>query len=136
MMHVVLGDSTTRSYRYADFAHYFESLFGRFLARVEGGAQDTYPDPCDHCDLCRWSEICEQKWLEDDHLSQVANITRIQVGKLKASGAMKMAELAGVADGAVGKMALETLERLRAPGQAAGPRRETERGRIGGGAPS
>lgn len=114
MMHVVLGDRTTRSYRCADFAHYFDSLLARFLARVEDGAQDTYPEPCNHCDLCRWSEICEQQWLDDDHLSQVANITRIQVGKLEASGVARMAQLAEVADGAVAKMAAETLQRLRA----------------------
>lgn len=113
-MHVVLGDRTTRSYRCVDYNHYFDSLLARFLARVEGQVRETYPDPCNHCDLCRWSEICKQRWLDDDHLSQVANITRVQLGKLEASGIERMEQLAVVADGAVSRMAGDTLARLRA----------------------
>lgn len=37
MMHVVLGDRSVRSYRCADFGHYFDALLARFLAHVEGG---------------------------------------------------------------------------------------------------
>lgn len=113
-MHVVLGDRTTRSYRCVDYNHYFDSLLARFLARVDGQVQETYPDPCNHCDLCRWSEICKQRWLDDDHLSQVANITRVQVAKLEASGVERMEQLAVVADGAISRMAGDTLARLRA----------------------
>lgn len=125
MMHVVLGDRAMRSYRCADFLRYFDSLLERFLTRVEGEAQGTYPEPCDFCSLCRWSEICEQKWLDDDHLSQVANITRIQIGKLQMSGVTKMAELATVADGTVAKMGLEMLQRLRAQAKLQVHARET-----------
>lgn len=34
-MHVVLGDRSQKTYRYADYAHYFEALLKRFLARME-----------------------------------------------------------------------------------------------------
>jgi predicted RecB family nuclease len=115
MMHVVLGDKSMRSYRCADYAHYFGSLLHRFLARVEqDNVAPTYPNPCDYCDLCRWAHLCDQRRLDDDHLCQVANITRIQVAKLNAAGITRMAELAALADQDVSKVAVETLARLKA----------------------
>lgn len=121
-MHVVLGDGTERKFRVADYAHYLESLRTRFLAAVEGllGAtrQAPYPAPCDHCDLCRWSERCERQRLADDHLSQVAGITRIQTSRLQEAGVSTLAALAALpADARIVRIQPETLLKLR--GQAA-----------------
>src|SRR5215471_9394600 len=38
----------------------------------------TYPEPNEHCSICRWSGHCEAQWRRDDHLSLVARITRNQ----------------------------------------------------------
>lgn len=113
-MHVVLGDRTQKTYRCADYAHYFEALLQRFLARMEVGAQASYPVPCSHCDVCRWSHLCKQQWLDDDHLNQVANIARGQIFKLEAAGVDTMAKLAGLAAGTqVHKVQPATLAKLR-----------------------
>ena len=64
VMHVVLGDGSERSFRCADYAHYFDALLRRFLARVQdNNAPVTYPDPCAHCSLCRWEHLCDQRRL-------------------------------------------------------------------------
>lgn len=121
MMHVVLGDGSERAFRCADYMHYFEALQARFLAYVSGlgsgAASPPYPVPCEHCDLCDWRELCAQRRLADDHLSQVAGVTRVQTVKLEAAGISTMAKLATLPFGAsVSRMHVDTLGKLR--GQA------------------
>jgi predicted RecB family nuclease len=86
MMHVVLGDLTELSYRYQGYARYVTQLRRRFESRLLAEAAETYPDPCEYCDLCKWREVCEERRVSDDHLCQVANITKIQTRRLQAAG--------------------------------------------------
>ena len=120
-MHVVLGDGTERKFRVADYAQYLAALQGRFLAAVEGlldrTRQAPYPVPCDHCDLCHWNVRCTAQRLADDHLCQVAGITRIQTVRLQEAGVPTMAALAALpAEAKVARIQPETLAKLR--GQA------------------
>lgn len=113
-MHVVLGNQTEKSYRVADYAPYVENQQDRFLARVAGRGETTYPEPCSRCDLCRWRERCENQRVTDDHLSQVADIRREQIVKLEAGGIRTLAALASMPTGArVPKMEPGTLNKLR-----------------------
>ncbi|HSW24712.1 MAG TPA: TM0106 family RecB-like putative nuclease, partial [Burkholderiaceae bacterium] len=119
-MHVVLGDFSQQTFRCADYARYFRSLLARFLAHVQPGDAPavTYPLPCAHCDLCAWRERCEAQRLADDHLCQVAGISRVQWTRLQDAGLATMAALATLqADAAVPKVQADTLAKLR--GQAA-----------------
>jgi uncharacterized protein len=93
-IHVVLGDRTEQSYRLADYFRYYRSVKARFLERVKGGLTPTYPEPCAHCDLCHWRDLCQEQWTQDDHLCQVANITKIQIDKLRSGGITTLAGLA------------------------------------------
>ncbi|HEY6513346.1 MAG TPA: TM0106 family RecB-like putative nuclease, partial [Burkholderiaceae bacterium] len=129
-MHVVLGDFSQRSFRCADYARYFRSLLRRFLAHVQAGgaAAATYPLPCAFCDLCAWREHCEAQRIADDHLCQVAGITRVQWARLQQAGVATMAALALVpANVTVPKLQPDTLAKLR--GQAA----LQHRAKVGGG---
>ncbi|CAN5712228.1 TM0106 family RecB-like putative nuclease [soil metagenome] len=39
----------------------------------------SYPEPVEHCAVCRWYYVeCRQRWRDDDALPQVASITRKQ----------------------------------------------------------
>jgi len=88
MMKVVLGGSAheTAQLRVDDFMAYYRAAKDRFEAVVlgQGGAlrttspSVTYPEPVDHCDVCRWAAVCAQRRREDDHLSLVAGITSRQ----------------------------------------------------------
>ena len=113
-MYVVLGDRTEMSFRYADYSRYLNLVTQRFLDRVRGKVLDTYPIPCEKCDQCSWSGLCEEKRLKDDHLSQVANITRLQIKKLESYGINTLEAFANLAEHTlVPKMVPETVEKLR-----------------------
>ncbi|NCW87030.1 MAG: TM0106 family RecB-like putative nuclease, partial [Oxalobacteraceae bacterium] len=94
LMHVILGDRKEASFRVADYADYVERLKARFLSWVFGTTFDTYPEPCSHCDLCRWRKRCSDTWVSDDHLSLVANIQKSQIKKLQGVGVETLAALA------------------------------------------
>lgn len=114
LMHVVLGDKTEVAYRYADYARYLGTVAERFLASVSSCPAQTYPVPCEKCDQCKWKGLCEDRRIQDDHLSQVANISRLQIKKLEAGGVKTLEALATLpATTFVPKMAAETLEKLR-----------------------
>ena len=87
-MHVVLGGSSGGkvSLRVDDYMAYYRMAKRRFEAAVldEGGTllpvagSTTYPEPVEHCDVCRWAVECAQRRREDDHLSLVAGISARQ----------------------------------------------------------
>ena len=58
--------------------------------------QQTYPDPIEHCDICRWRETCDKRRRDDDHLCLVAGISKIQINELKARGIATVQGLAGM----------------------------------------
>ncbi len=78
-IHVVTpgADFTPETYRVLDFAAYYRSIQLRLEAAVES-KQDIYPEPCDHCEICRWRPDCDRRRRADDHLSFTAGITRLQ----------------------------------------------------------
>ncbi|HSH74087.1 MAG TPA: TM0106 family RecB-like putative nuclease, partial [Longimicrobiales bacterium] len=83
------------SLRVADFAAYYRSVKRRLLDHI-GERPATYPEPCTHCTICKWSRVCDRRWREDDHLSLVAGITRKQRAALGARGTTTLEALAGM----------------------------------------
>ena len=83
------------THRIADYAAYFRHVKARLeksCDRGEVGA--TYPEPCAHCDVCRWYKECDGKRRVDDHLSLVAGITRLQRNQFVSWDASSVASLA------------------------------------------
>ena len=67
-MYVVLGSGNEEALKCSDFAEFYERQKQRFLEKVNSDLQDaSYPEPCDHCDLCHWRDICKKHWEEDGH---------------------------------------------------------------------
>jgi len=113
LMHVVLGDKSEATFRVADYARYLNMVSERFLERVQRGPEATYPVPCTKCDQCRWVGMCDERRLNDDHLSQVANISRLQVKKLELAGVKTLEALAKLPEGiSIPKINPETLTKL------------------------
>jgi predicted RecB family nuclease len=86
-MHVALGGSAhaVERFRVDDYMAYYRAARDRFEAAVGIHAdppsypsRNTYPDPVEHCDVCRWSELCTVRRRADDHLSLVAGISARQ----------------------------------------------------------
>ncbi len=96
-MKVVLGGSAheTARLRVDDYMAYYRAAKRRFTETVLGTdvaaappaaypPTDTYPEPVEHCGVCRWSELCAIRRREDDHLSLVAGISARQRKALAA----------------------------------------------------
>ena len=58
-MHLALGDGEFASFKVDDFAAY-ERQTRRLLAAAIGGdpAAEVYPEPVEHCAICRWRDMC------------------------------------------------------------------------------
>ena len=113
-IHVVLGTGERQSFALAEFAAYYRRMKGLFVVRLEDGLGDTYPDPVPHCALCRWSDLCDQRRSDDDHLSLVARMARPQITKLTQAGIVTVAQFAGVdpakRPSGIGQVAFDRLQ--------------------------
>jgi len=86
-----------QQYRFADYAAYFRKVKDALLTAMAAPAtDDTYPDPVEHCDICRWRESCHKRRRDDDHLCLVAGISKIHINELKARGIATVQGLAGM----------------------------------------
>lgn len=85
-LHVALGGSARmiQRLRVDDYMAYYRSARDRFLAAMADETAPvfppagTYPEPVDHCDVCRWAAECAARRRDDDHLSLVAGISARQ----------------------------------------------------------
>lgn len=96
-MHVVTPASGFKpiSYRVAAYAAYYRQVrtaFAQSLATSVG--PPTYPNPRDHCDICRWRMTCDSKRRSDDHLSLVAGISATQMAEFARHGVTTLTGLA------------------------------------------
>jgi predicted RecB family nuclease len=85
-------------YRVAEYAAYYRHVKGRLekatAADVTLAVTHTYPEPCSHCDICRWFAECDKVRRADDHLSLVAGIRTQQRTQLENWDRKTMALLA------------------------------------------
>jgi predicted RecB family nuclease len=90
--------------RVADYFAYYRAVRKRFEESVaaDGGRPVafppslSYPEPVEHCDVCRWLLVCRARWRGDDHLSLVAGISRVQRQGLTARDVPTRRALAGL----------------------------------------
>ena len=97
-VHVITGDGESHPFRLADYAAYHRHLKARYealvVATLADTPQPTYPEPVDHCGICRWADECKSRRRADDHLSLVSGLRRDQAHKLEAAGVTTRVELA------------------------------------------
>jgi predicted RecB family nuclease len=83
------------AYRVAEYGAYYRYVKAELeKVCVDGHAEETYPEPCAHCDVCRWFRECDARLRRDDHLSLVAGIRRLQRNQLEAWDRKTVARLA------------------------------------------
>ncbi|MER8472752.1 TM0106 family RecB-like putative nuclease [Mesorhizobium sp. M1328] len=83
-----------QTYRVQDYGAYFRRIRSALAGHVDSwDGFETYPEPCEHCDVCRWQRRCEGQWRADDHLSLVAGATKVQIEELKRHGVRTVASL-------------------------------------------
>jgi uncharacterized protein len=125
LMHIVLGSGERVSYRVRDFDAYYRRVRGAFLTWI-ADAPFTYPYPVEHCSVCKWLVRCKQQWIEDDHLTLVAQMRRRWVDALGDVGVTTLAGLATAEAELESSLQPHVFERLR--GQA----ELQHRARVGG----
>ncbi len=97
LLHVVLGgrERPTDTLRVDDYLAYYRRVKADFETAVglRGEARPpeyppvgTYPEPVEHCDVCRWNPACRARRRSDDDLSLVAGAASRQRRALKARG--------------------------------------------------
>jgi uncharacterized protein len=95
-MHVLLGSGARETHRVADYAAYHRAARRRLEDAVPAGTStSTYPEPVDHCGVCRWIDRCARQRRDDDHLSLVAGMRRDHTRRLREGGIATVAQLAG-----------------------------------------
>ncbi len=118
-MHLALGHGELASFKVSDYAAYERQtrrVLADFIAADPGHnpPADPYPEPVEHCAICRWSPLCTSRRRHDDDLSLIAGITADQRRALKAAGVLTRRAFAGRADLAGvrgGRVALERAQR-------------------------
>jgi predicted RecB family nuclease len=110
---LILGNNTEEELRFKDYGAYYRSVKRRFEKTVLAPTVQTYPDPVDHCRICRWIDVCELRRRQDDHLCLVAGMRRDQTRRLQLAGISTMAALAGSPADPVQGINKEAFVRLR-----------------------
>jgi predicted RecB family nuclease len=98
-MHVVPPGKAFQpeSYRILEYAAYYRYVRSGLEKACDAVANgQTYPEPCTHCDVCRWFAECDHRRRADDHLSLVAGIRRQQRSQLEEWRAETVVKLAGL----------------------------------------
>jgi predicted RecB family nuclease len=113
-MHIVLGSRERQTFRLDEFVAFYRRLRRRYETRLADGFAGTYPEPVDHCGLCRWSGHCSARWEADDHLSLIAGLGRAMTVRLTEVGITTCAQLALAQPGdRPARIGRPTFERLR-----------------------
>jgi uncharacterized protein len=90
-VHLALGTGEFASFRFTEVGAYerrIRRLLGEFADERADQVPpaDPYPEPVEHCAICRWRLNCTARRREDDDLSLVAGMTARQRLSLKAIG--------------------------------------------------
>ena len=115
-MHLALGNGEFVPFKVRDFAAY-ERQTRRRLEEVlaAGPPAGLYPEPVEHCAICRWSDLCAGRRRDDDDLSLVAGMTTGQRRALKGAGIATRRGFAGLAElPRLERVSRDALERSRA----------------------
>jgi predicted RecB family nuclease len=93
-MHVVLGgDTRPEKFLVSHYIAFFRKIKGDF-EEAHTNPGNTYPEPVELCDVCDWFPFCDKRRHDDDHLSLVAGITKLQ---RKEFGWRDISRMAGLA---------------------------------------
>ena len=115
-MHLALGNGEFVSFKVRDFAAYERQTRRRLVETLaEGPPPGLYPEPVEHCAICRWSELCAGRRREDDDLSLVAGMPKGQRRALKGDGiATRRGFAATIELPRLDRVSRDSLDRARA----------------------
>ena len=86
------GSASARRSGSVEFEAYYRRVRERFLAALED-EPETYGWPCGHCGICDFRHMCWQQRVDDDHLTLVAGMRRMQAETLMTAGSTRSKQL-------------------------------------------
>jgi predicted RecB family nuclease len=99
-IHLELGNGERATFRVKDYAAYerqVDRLLQEFIVEEPTfPPNDTYPEPVEHCAVCRWRSACVQRRRQDDDLSLVAGMASKQRKGLKDIGILTRRDFAAL----------------------------------------
>ena len=98
-MHLALGNGEFVRFKVSDYAAYERQTRRLLEAAIgEDPAAEVYPEPTEHCAICRWRDMCRGRRRTDDDLSLVAGMAAGQRRALKGAGTSTRRGFAGLAE--------------------------------------
>lgn len=82
-------------YRYDEHAAYIRHVKSN-LEEAISNEEETYPEPVNHCDICRWWKNCNAVRRKDDHLTFVAGMGSSQIKEFKLHDVDTLEKLANL----------------------------------------
>ena len=98
-LHVVLGDGRRESFRVDEITPFVRAFERKFTADIRSADFPTRPEPVKHCDVCARREHCEERWIDEDHLSLVWNLDKRTRRLLEDAGITTVRQLAATGVG-------------------------------------
>jgi len=84
-------------YRLADYLAYYRRIRKSLETTVASQNDiDAYPEPIEHCEICRWRTHCDAKRHEDDHPSLIAGVSKLQSAEFARRSATTLSAIAKV----------------------------------------
>lgn len=91
------SDYVPQIFRMDDYSAYYRRVCQSLEAFVVAKkSDDDYPEPKEHCDICRWQGNCDATRRADDHLCLVAGISKLHTDEFRRHGVNTVAELAAM----------------------------------------
>lgn len=112
-IHIVLGSGDTKSFNTEDYFDYYKQLKKSFIKQQLNFNPQQQPELIGLEGHGRWSEYAEKILKEQDHLSLVANIKKVQIKKLQKNGIKTLTQLAQTTLDKIPKMNSDVFESLK-----------------------
>src|SRR5688572_13412171 len=84
-----------QKFRVDDFMAFYRTMKTKLMNAV-ATPHDGYPDPVPHCDICKWWELCNKRRRDDDHLSFIAGMGKLQTLEVKDHAVTTLESMAGL----------------------------------------
>jgi predicted RecB family nuclease len=89
------GDNfPVEEYRFAEFKAYYKQIKKNFELIMDGPDLSSYPEPVEHCSICKWWRVCDKKRHDDDYLSLVAGIRSLHIIELQRQNILTLEQFA------------------------------------------
>ena len=93
---IILRDKSVETISINKFYDYFLSVNKGLLSFIDKQNKTPYPSKCNLCNVSEYKLYSEERWKKEDHLYQIANITKKQINILEENNIKTLKNLAEI----------------------------------------